>query len=312
MSQTIPNGSRKEVDGKPRIYYDGYWIRFYPPPEESLASKKDLLDVLTRRTFHHTEPGINTPGNKVEAARSAYQKEQDPARKRVNAAMLAGALFNRATDIFTSIVELEEKGIHVSRENELMKACSSCFQEALELGKLVKHPSGHEGVDELWGEPFKVFTFPISDYYESRYVKIAQTMRAIDSISERIVQSLAPLPCFERAIALVYEYAKAAREEAEIMKSDPDFFQSWPDFVALGEALYEFTPELPEDASEAIGRHVSVGKDLLLEGRNLVSYIAGVRVPMPKSTNEFVVALDEFDETSERLGLIKSPVSSRL
>jgi len=74
--------------------------------------------------------------------------------------MLAGALFNRATDVFTAIVELEEKGVMISSENELMRTCGECFAEALELGKQVKHHSGEEGIDELWGEPSRAFTLP--------------------------------------------------------------------------------------------------------------------------------------------------------
>ena len=36
----------------------------------------------------------------------AYNAETHPQKKRVKAAMLAGALFNRATDVFTKIVEI--------------------------------------------------------------------------------------------------------------------------------------------------------------------------------------------------------------
>ena len=108
VTQQIRNGARKNINGKPHVYYDQYWIRYYPPPTETLANKKTLIDQLTRRTFHHTESGINTPGSKVETARNAWHDEVDLDRKRVNAAMLAGARFNRATDIFTSIVDLEE------------------------------------------------------------------------------------------------------------------------------------------------------------------------------------------------------------
>ena len=100
------NGFIKEINGKVSVYYEGYWIRYYAPPEDTLEEKKILIESLTRRTFHHTEPGINTPGEKLELAREAYDRETDPRRKRTNGAMLAGALFNRATDIFTSIVEL--------------------------------------------------------------------------------------------------------------------------------------------------------------------------------------------------------------
>ena len=59
----IRNGARKDINGKAHVYYDQYWIRYYPPPAETLANKKTLIDQLTRRTFHHTESGINTPGS---------------------------------------------------------------------------------------------------------------------------------------------------------------------------------------------------------------------------------------------------------
>ena len=89
------NGTQKTVDGQRFIFYDGYWIRYYQPPADSLVARKNLIESLTRRTFHHTEHGINTPGHALEAARRAYEKQTDARQKRVNAAMLAGALFNR-------------------------------------------------------------------------------------------------------------------------------------------------------------------------------------------------------------------------
>ena len=79
-----------------------------------------------------------------------------------------------ATDIFRTIVDLASKGVAVSSDNELMQECGQCFKEALELGKQVKHYSGQEGIDELWGEPFRAFSVPIETFYESRFIKIAQ------------------------------------------------------------------------------------------------------------------------------------------
>ena len=64
--------------------------------------------------------------------------------------MLAGALFNRATDIFTNVVELAERGVFLSPTSDLMRKCGRCLKEALDLGEQVKHYSGHEGIDELW------------------------------------------------------------------------------------------------------------------------------------------------------------------
>ena len=261
---------------------------------ESLSAKRDLLYSLTRRTFHHTEPGINTPGNKVETARKAYENETDESRKRVNAAMLAGGLFNRATDLFTSIVELEGRGIHVNTDNELMRECSSCFEEALELGKQVRHSSGQEGVDELWGEPFKVFTRTIQNYYESRYVKIAQTMKSIDGIADRMVEVLDPVPQMRGVGEQILVYSEAAREESEIMKSDPDFFYSWPKFVTLAEELKDrCAAGLPDGSGQ---EHIAArARQLLCDGIDLISYIAGVRVPMPKSARLYLEELGRFE-----------------
>ena len=68
MESDVANGTRRVIGDRECIYYDGYWIRYYPPPPDSLAAKKRLIDSLTRRLFHHTEPGINTPGERLEAA----------------------------------------------------------------------------------------------------------------------------------------------------------------------------------------------------------------------------------------------------
>lgn len=303
MSASIKNGSRKDISGRPHIFYDGYWIRYYAPPPETLSAKRDLLMMLTRRTFHHTEPGINTPGSKTESARERFNAEQDPAKKRVNAAMLAGALFNRATDIFTSIVDLESKGIVVSQDNELMRECSACFEEALELGKQVRHPSGHEGVDELWGEPFKVFTHSIASYYDSRYIKISQTMRAIDEVADRMMQLFSTMPSFHGIGAIVRDFARSARVECEMMKSDTDFFRNWPEFVTLKEQIKAFEPVPPAGLSALARIQLQRGSRLLSDGADLVSYMAGVRVPMPKSKRELLDSLDDFEVDCQGVGL---------
>lgn len=282
------NGSRSMFEGLEYIHYDGCWVRYYEPLDESLASKKLLIDHLTRRTFHHTEPGINTPGRRLEAARQAYEEQNDPAMKRVNAAMLAGALFNRATDLFTTIVELEEKGVVVSRDNELMRSCGRCFEEALELGKDVKHHSGEEGIDEVWGEPFRAFTTPIKQYYESRFIKVAQTMNNIDLLADTLKQTFCNRSEFQGLAPLIDTYADAAKHECETMKSDATIFEIWPRFIATGEHLGNYQPRLQEDCSRECQYAIEHALQTLLAGRNLINWVARARVPMPKSTDNFV------------------------
>ncbi len=292
------NGDRRIIDINEYVFYDGYWIRYYAPPKDSLANRKRLIDSLTRRAFHHTEVGINTPGKSLDLAREAYRSEPDPRRRRVNAAMLAGALFNRATDLFTSIVDLGKLGVQVSHNNELMRECSDCFQEALKLGQQVKHHSGCEGIDEIWGEPFKAFTMPIDDFFKSRFVKIAQSMRDVDSIAKSMIEVFCSRELFAEIEGLINEYVRAARQIAETMKKDPVIFRVWPNFVSLGEQLDAFKPELPDDADQMLRMRVAYGRDLIQEGRRLIRFIASARVPMPKSSKTYIDKCRRYNRAS--------------
>jgi hypothetical protein len=291
---TIDQRPRKVVQNREFIQYDDYWIRFYTPPNDSYREKLELIDALTRRTFHHSEPGINTPGSRLESARQNYEEQQDPDKRRVNAAMLAGALFNRATDIFHAVVEMESKGIKIDRKNELLKQCGACFKEALDLGQFVRHVSGDEGVDELWGEPLKVFTMPMKDYYESRYVKIAQAMRTIDEVSHTMVDIFLPLPWFDSIDQEILHFADVSKRFTEIMKSDPDFFAIWPEYSVARDRLMARIPvalDLEADSTDSNFRKAS---RLLQAGVTLINHVSSVRVPMRKSTISYLETLNSF------------------
>lgn len=295
------NGTKHIVDEETFIYYDEYWIRYYHPPQNTLKARKNLIESLTRRTFHHTEHGINTPGHALEGARRAYERETDPRKKRVNAAMLAGALFNRATDIFRTIVDLGEKGVEISRDNELMQECGQCFKEALELGKQVKHYSGQEGIDELWGEPFRAFTVPLEQFYESRFIKIAQTMKNIDTVADTMKDVIAPLPSFDGADKLIDYFATAAKYECETMRSDSNNnFIIWPEFVSASEQLAEFPGQPYRDPQMPAWLH-STGTKLLYDCKSLIEWVALARVPMQISTKLFLAECEEYKSATQRI-----------
>jgi len=307
--EPIKNGTRRTVNEQDFVFYDDYWIRYYQHPPETLVAKKNLIESLTRRTFHHTEHGINTPGHHLHSARESYERETDPRKKRVNAAMLAGALFNRATDIFRTIVDLASKGVEVSNDNELMQECGQCFKEALELGKQVKHYSGQEGIDELWGEPFRAFSVPIETFYESRFIKIAQAMRNIDSIAENLKEVLLPLSTFNGSEEFIDRFATAAKYECETMRSDASTnFMVWPQFVSAGEELAEYTGHPYNDPAMPAWLH-STGLKLVFDCKSLIEWVALARVPMPVSTELFTNSCTEFHKAAIS---IKRPKQQRL
>jgi hypothetical protein len=287
MGTEIPRGAQQVIEGRLRVYYDGYWIKAYEVPADTLLAKKRLIEALTRRLFNHCEPGINIPGNRLEEARRAFDTELDPQRRRVKGAMLAGALFNRATDIFTKLVEIQALGVRIETDNELMRHCGEHLREALELGKMVLHRSGEEGIDELWGEPFKAFAYPIEEFYKSRYVKIAMTMSAIDFIAAEMVRTFGDLPMFQGLSPLVLDFAAAAKAKSETLRTDPEIFDVWTSFVASAEKLAALEPIVTTCPSPLEQDWAHQGMQLVKSGMELVSYITRARVPMPKSTGEW-------------------------
>ena len=304
MDEPIPDGTVAVIDGIRRIHQDGYWLKVYDPPADSLDAKKKLIQALTRRLFNHVEHGINIPGKRLDDARRSYREEQDPERKRVKGAMYAGALFNRATDIFTKLVELQELGIEIETDNALMRECGLCLQEALALGRLVLHRSGDEGIDELWGEPFRAFSIPVEAFYESRYIKIAQALRAIDRISAVMASTLAVAPLFENVAPLVHEFARIAKVKCETLRTDPGIFDVWADFVVASEHLGAITPVLSPAASEHERQLATDGLRLILQGRNLLTDITRARVTMPKSAREYIARCETY---AARLRTIAHP-----
>jgi hypothetical protein len=302
MDKHTPWGTKRLINGQWRVYYDGYWIKSYDPPADTLGAKKRLIEALTRRLFNHVEHGLNIPGTRLAEARKAFLAENDPRKKRVKGAMLAGALFNRATDVFTKVVEIQALGIEIETDNALMRECEEHLKEALLLGKMVLHRSGDEGIDELWGEPFKAFALPIEDFYRSRYIKIAQTMADIDRIGAELQRTFVgqpPVPgnvagMFTGIEVLLTDLVESAKLKCETLQTDEDIFDVWASFVATAERLNEFAPALSAEASTLEQLAATQGRQLIRVGIDLVSYITRARVPMSKSTQAFIARCATF------------------
>jgi hypothetical protein len=293
----IPLGERRTIDGQPRVYYYGFWIKAYPTPADTLLTKKRLIEALTRRLFNHVEHGVNVPGTRLAEARASYGSEADPERRRVKGAMLAGALFNRATDIITKLVEIQALGVPIEPDNALMGECGDHLQEALQLGRMVLHRSGEEGIDELWGEPFKAFVYPIEKFYESRYIKIAECMREIDEVRVELARALDGSTLFAGVRGPIDVFADAAKIKCETLRTDEEIFDVWTSLVVSGERLAAFEPSLEPDASLERRREATEGTALVRRAKDLVFWVTRARVPMPKSTSDFVALCRRFHDT---------------
>ncbi|MBK1645562.1 hypothetical protein CKO25_13095 [Thiocapsa imhoffii] len=297
MSEQLMNGTLAVIDGESRVYYDGYWIKHYAPPQDTLETKRRLIQALTRRLFNHVEHGINIPGARLDEVRAAFQAESEPALKRVKGAMLAGALFNRVADIFTCLVDLQIAGVTISPDDSLMIQCEQYLIEALELGPLVRHRGGHEGIDELWGEPFKAFSMSVADFYDSRYLKIALAMRDIDRIATAMKETIAESLQITAAASAIDELTDAAKRKCEILRTDPAIFEVWPAFVVAAERVTRLAPALPASTASVTRQEIIEAAKLLRSGVELIGFIVRARVQMPKSTREFIEECQSFHAT---------------
>jgi hypothetical protein len=293
MSEEVAWGTKRDIDGRMRVFYDGYWVKAYETPADTLIAKKWLIEALTRRLFNHVEHGLNVPGTRLAEAEHAYATETDPSRRRVKGAMLAGAHFNRAVGIFTRLVDIQALGVEIHPDDALMRQCGDHLQHALELGKMVLHRTGEEGIDELWGEPFKAFAFPIEAVYVSRYLKIAQTMRDIDAIAVELARALSSMRKFARVLPLIDAFAVAAKAKCETLRTDPDIFEVWTSFVVSAEELCGFAPSVA-NLSPAEREIVSLALTLIVDAKELVSSVTRARVPMPKSTAALIERCHQF------------------
>ena len=286
--EPLEEGARRVIDGIERVYHYGYWVKAYPVPANSLSAKKALIEALTRRLFNHTEHGLNVPGVRLSEARAEFEMETDERRRRVKGAMLAGALFNRATDIFTHLVELQACGVDIRNDNALMRECGACLKESLQLGRLVLHRTGEEGIDELWGEPFRAFSIPIEEFFASRYIKIAQAMRDIDRIADAMTGTFATLAWFDGLEPLIRELARTARIKLETLRTDADIFMVWTSFVVASERVGEVQPRFDQAPTAREVLHSEHALRLIRVGRDLMLSITRARVAMPKSTADFI------------------------
>jgi len=113
-------------------------------------------------------------------------------------------------------------------------------------------------------------------------------MDNIELLADTIKQTYCNRPEFEGLSLLVDTYCDAAQHECETMKSDSTIFDIWPRFIATGEKLVEYQPSLQEGCSRECQYAIEHAMQTLIAGRDLINWVARARVPMPKSTENYI------------------------
>ncbi len=90
------------------------------------------------------------------------------------------------------------------------------------------------------------------------------------------------------------EFARAAKVKCETLQTDPAIFEAWSAFVTAGERLLAFQPVGSQRASIDERLQMSQGLQLIAAGKELVTHVTRARVPMPKSTREYLDRVERY------------------
>jgi hypothetical protein len=141
----------------------------------------------------------------------------------------------------------------------------------------------------------------VENFYESRYIKIAQTMQDIDAIAETLTDTFGDLPPFLGIEQCFAELAESAKVKTETLRTDKGIFEVWATYVASAERLAAFEPMLAADASARAHQEVADALQLIRAGADLISHITRARVTMPKSKREFIERCERFRSGCEAI-----------
>jgi len=83
---------------------------------------------------------------------------------------------------------------------------------------------------------------------------------------------------------------------------DPEIFEVWATLVVAAEKLCAFEPRLSETSSLDDQVKVRRGSQLIALGKDLIFHMTRARVPMPKSTREYVERLQMYREHLAQMG----------
>ena len=159
-----------------------------------------------------------------------------------------------------------------------------------------------------------MFSLPLEDFFESRYIKISQAMRDIDRICDGIAENFGRMPAFAGIRPIALHFAQAARRKAETLRVDPAIFDVWAEFVAAGERLANIAPNAHSAGATSVADQqlpgVADGLQLIRNGRDLVLHIALARTSMPKSTREYLERCEFYGQHGRAPLILPTPPAS--
>ena len=112
-------------------------------------------------------------------------------------------------------------------------------------------------------------------------------MKNIDDIAFYMVTCFDQDQRFGGITELILEYAEVAKRKCQTLRTDPDVFDEWANFVVAGEAITTFEPNLPTTPTPEQIYQAGDASRLLVNGVKLIAFVTRARTPMPKSSEMY-------------------------
>ncbi len=250
-----------------------YLVRKYDVPDVSdLPAMRNLIKDFEQRFLHFVDRGYNVTKTSPEkldryiederdllqeianqrksSNNPAFEKDTEEQTKR----WLGTALIGRSMRLMRHYLKQKEVGADNAKLEDIFQRVKSDMQEFNQLDVSLRGKRGYldddTAIKEMIGEPQKLFIAcvlgqdqPIKDFYDGRYLKIANAMRTIDEAQNAVAGVLT----MDRKIQATFKgMAEAAKHKIQIQHGDKDYPELDKRYMALR-----------DDAQALIGKQIN-------------------------------------------------------
>jgi len=111
-----------------------------------------------------------------------------------------------------------------------------------------------------------------------------------------MLEVFAAVEGFDGVLPILEELREASKTEVETMRRDEAIYEVWPRYVSAKEAITDFKPCGLSGRREDGLRYWEDGLRLLHMGKEVISHLSGVRVPMPVTTANYMANCDRYEQ----------------
>ena len=308
-------GEIRNIAGRDRCFFSGYWIRHYPPTEKTdLQGALKLVNTFEWRFQKAVETGMEASpdDDRIEEQRKLFeaakaQREFLPDKQsraykyaeeeeRVFGGMLAVSLFRRAVENIKEHITLRLMEEKPENLEPLKKQIDKDYIESARLFDYVRRAGGKKDKDEVLkemrGEPMFVFAMTLPEagsgvadmFHNNRYRKIAASWKNIDDTTVAIKKLVATSPALKCSALteMIDALAANAKARCELRRSEqPEYDRVAGHLRASRNEIRDFEMDGPHINHAASLTRKTDDKilDLVQDYRKLVYDIAHVRTP---------------------------------